>query len=110
MSSSSSELFLTPGSSRHRLEDFESDMERRGEGGLPSTFGGSGRGRLWTLVMEPVWENLCGGWVDGRGGRGLRAGGGEGAREGVVSSDTAVPSERAWRKISLFWAVSLYCW
>lgn len=83
-----------------------SDMESRGDEGLPSIFGGSGRGKLWTLVMD----NLCGGWVDGSGGRGLRAGRGEGAGERVVSSDTEVTSERAWHKISEFWAASLYCW
>lgn len=87
-----------------------SDMERRGDDGLPSLFGGSGRGKLWMLVMEPVWKTLCGGWAYGRGGRGLRAGTGEGAGEGVVSPDTEETSERVWRKISKFWASSLYCW
>lgn len=82
-------------------------MERRGDEGLPSIFGGSGKGKLWTLVTEPVWDNLCG---DGSGGRGLRAGTGEGAGEEVASSDKEVTSERAWRKISEFWAASLYCW
>lgn len=109
VSTSSSELFLTPGSSRHRVEDVVSDMERRGDEGLPA-FGGTGRGKLWTLVMEPVWENLFWGWTEGRGGRGLRAGGGEGAGEGAASSDAMVASERAWRRISKFWAASLYCW
>lgn len=101
VSTSSSELFLTPGSSLHRVEEVVSDMERRGDEGLP-TFGGSGKGKLWTLVMEPVWENLLWGWAEGMGGRGLRAGGGEGAGEGAASSDAEVASERAWRKISKF--------
>lgn len=86
------------------------DRERRGDDGLPSLFGGSGRGKLWMLVMEHAWNNLCGDWADGSGGRGLRASRGDGAGEGVVSSDTEVTSERAWRKISEFWAASLYCW
>ena len=110
VSSSSPALFLTPGSSLHSVDDCVREMDRRGEEGLPSHLGGSGRGKLLTLVIEPVLDNEWGCRTGGKGGRGLRAGGGEGAGDGVDSSHTETTSERAWRRISKFWAASLYCW
>ena len=94
VSSSSSRLFLTPGRSLHSVADCVSEMDRRGEEGLPSLLGGSGRGKLLTLVMDPVWDKECGCGKGGRGGRGLRAGGGEGAGEAELSSHTDRTSER----------------
>lgn len=110
VSSSSSTLFLTPGSSRHSVTACVSEMDRRGEDGRPSLLGGSGRGKLWTLVMEHVWDKEWGCGKGGRGGRGLHAGGAEGAGNTGGSSHTETPSERAWRRISMSWAASLYCW
>lgn len=95
VSSPSSELFLTAGSSLHSVADCERDIERRGEEALRSVFGGSGRGKLRTLQMEPVFDNECGCLTVGSRGRGLRASGGEGAGDGVASSDAETISERA---------------
>lgn len=95
VSSSSSELFLTAGSSRHNVADCVRHMDRRGEEGLPSFLGGSGRGKLLTLVMETVWDKEWGCRAGGRGGRGLRAGGDEGAGDGAMSSDAEMTWERA---------------
>lgn len=95
VSSSRLVLFLTPGKSCHSVDDCVRDKDRRGEEGLPSDFGGSGRGKLRTLVMEPTCDKEWGCGTVGKGGRGLRAGGGDGAGDWVLPSHTLVTSERA---------------
>lgn len=79
MSTASSGLFLTPGKSRHSVGDCANEVDRRGDKGLPSFLGGSGRGKLLALVKEFVWNKEWGCRIVGKAGRGLQAGGGEGA-------------------------------
>lgn len=64
------------------------EMERRGEEGLAGgawgAWGGCGMGRNLALVpleVEPEWDREWGWMTGGRRGKGLRAGGSEGARE-----------------------------
>jgi len=126
----SSALLRTAGRSCHSVVDWPREMERRGDGGLASALGVSGRGRFLALLLRATeTDSECGWGTGGNGGRGLLAGAGAGAMAGAAvrgpdgrgpsagaewgagrSSWTDRVSQCDWRKISMFWASSLYCW